>query len=438
MLPRFLALAVLASVAVAAPRASRTSITVWSGPAGAVGGSTYGGVAPSTGALVVEHRDLEIANNEIQLEGVSASLDPASVQLRDLGDPGLAITQQRFVSGAATPAELITRHIGETITVTTPKGDLTGVLRSADDAMLALEIAGKIQVVRRDFVQVVHLPTGPDKSLLAWKVRGAKPGTHAIEVSYRTDAMGWTADYMAILDENGDALDFSAWATIKNSTGTPFTDAMISLVGPANARFELPAPVQLGANDAVQVEMIPSKRNAKAHAIVAIDAEADEVAQADADAQIDCTQFMVAPVGAVSVALEVDLPSTPLPDGHIRMFRRIKDHLEVLGEDDFHMQPGHARLKLAGDSPVTLARKATACTYDDQTKVLREKVELKLVNTGKQALDAVVHETMWRSKTYTLEAEQPKSSTVGELHEYRVRVPAGGKASASYTVVYTW
>ncbi len=440
MLPRFLALALVASVAVAvgAPRASRTSITVWSG-SGALGGATYGGVPPSTGALVVERRDVEIAGGEIRLEGVSRALDPASVQLRDLGDPGLTITQQRFVAGAQTPTEAIARHAGEQVTLGTAKGEISGVLRSVDDQTIAVEVGGKLEVVRRDFVQTVRLTAGNDKALLSWRVAGAKPGPHAIEVSYRTGLMAWSADYLAVLDEAAATVDFSAWATIKNATGTRFDGAMLSLVGDGNARFEVPAPVQLDGNDSVQVELMPMRRGAKSHTIVALDTLADDVAQADADTAIDCTQYVTAPVGAASAAIEVDLPATPLPDGHIRIFRRLKDRLEVVAEDDFHAVPGHARLKLAGDSPITLLRRATSCNYDDQAKTLKERVEIALANTGKQALDAVVHEMLWRGKDFKLDAEQPHGATIApQQREYRVRVPAGGKQTIAYTVRYQW
>ncbi len=437
----FLALAVVASVAVAvgAPKASRTSITVWSGSAASVGGATYGGVAPSTGALVVEQRELQLDGDELRLEGVSHALDPTSVQLRDLGDPGLAVRQQRFVAGALTPTEMISRHAGEPITLVTAKGEISGVLRAVDDQTIAIEAGGKLEVLRRDAVQSVRMTAGNDKAMLAWRVSGAKPGPHAIEVSYRTDLMTWTADYLAILDDAGTAVDFSAWATVKNATGTRFDGATLSLVGAGNARFEVPSPIQLNGIDAVQVELIPAKRGAKAHTIVAIDALPDEAAQADADTVTDCTQFVTAAVGAISVAIELDLPATPLPDGHIRVFRRSKERLEVVGEDDFHAIPGHARLKLIGDSPVGLARRATSCAYDDQAKTLREKVELRLDNSGKQPLDAVVHEMLWRGKGFAFEAEQPRGTTTApQQREYRVRVPAGGKQTIAYTVVYQW
>ena len=442
MLPRFLALAAavgLASVAAAGGRAPRTSITVWSGSGAALGGAAYGGVAPATGALVVERRDIELAGNELQLDGVAHGLDPASVQLRDLGDPGLTIVQQRFAAGALTPTEMIARHVGEPITVATPKGEISGTLRAVDEQTLAIEVGARLEVLRRDYVQSVRLATGHSTPHLAWKVAGAKPGKHAIEVSYRTDSLAWSADYLAVLDDAGTALDFSAWATIKNETGTSFDDAQLTLVGAAQARFEIPAAVHLGGNDAVQVELIPARRGAKARAIVTLDTLNDASAQPENESATDCAQFSTPAVGTAGLALELDLPATPLPDGRLRLFRRTKDHLEVVSEDDFHPTPGHARVKLAGDGAITSSRHTADCTYDEPAKVLREKVEIAVQNTGKQAADVVVHDVLWRSKTARIELESAKGTTIQPpAREYRIHLAAGGRQGITYTVVYQW
>lgn len=439
MLPRFLALAAavgLASVAAAGGRAPRTSITVWSGSA--TGGATYGGAAPSSGALIVERRDLELAGDELRLDGVSHVLDPASVQLRDVGDPGLVVVQQRFAAGATTPAELLGQHLGEAISATSPRGEVTGTLRAVDEQLLAIEVGGKLEVLRRDYVQSVRVASGRDRPQLAWKVAHAKPGLHAVEIAYRTEELAWSADYLAVLDEAGTAVDFSAWATIKNATGTTFDDAQLTLVGAGQARFAIPSPVHLTGTDAVQVELMPARRGAPAHALVTLDALNDASATPELESTQECAAFSTS-TGATGLALELELPATPLPDGRLRLFRRTKGRLEVVSEDDFHPTPGRAHLKLSGDGAITGTRKTSDCVYDEPGKLLREKVQIDVVNTGKQGTDVLVHDTLWRSKLSRIETESPKGGPFPPmLREYRVHVPAGGKQSISYTVVYQW
>src|SRR5690348_17351405 len=141
--------------------AGRTTITVWgaSTPTAAYGGVTYGGAAPLSGAMISEQRDVDVGTSgELKIAGVASTIDPASVQLRSLSEPTVAITEQRFIPGATTPDEILARHIGEQVSVVTPKGDVAGVLRSVDAQAIVVESAGHLQVMRRDgFVQDVRL-----------------------------------------------------------------------------------------------------------------------------------------------------------------------------------------------------------------------------------------------------------------------------------------
>src|SRR6516165_5484024 len=99
--------------------AGRTTITVWAAsppPPAGYGGLTYGGFAPVSGAMITEQRDVDIApDGELRIAGIAATIDPASVQLRGVTEPTLAITEQRFIPGATTPDEILARHVGEQI-----------------------------------------------------------------------------------------------------------------------------------------------------------------------------------------------------------------------------------------------------------------------------------------------------------------------------------
>src|SRR6185312_1989425 len=105
-IPWLVAGAAVAASAYAAGPAARTAITIFTAPADApdasnaqseFGGATYGTpIAPPTGALVTERRDLDLGPGEVRLTGVPDTIDPASVQLRGVTEP-IAIAEQRFV-----------------------------------------------------------------------------------------------------------------------------------------------------------------------------------------------------------------------------------------------------------------------------------------------------------------------------------------------------
>lgn len=425
----FLAVAVaagVATVAAAGGKSSKTAITVWSS-----GGATYG----TQGGLVVERRDVDLASGELHFDNVSPALDAASVQLRDLGGAQLDIVQQRFLPGAASATAMLLRHVGDPVTVVTAKGEVSGTLRAVDELTLSIQTKTGLEILRRETADRVHIQAGPDAPQLVWKLANAKPGPHGVEVSYRTDGLDWTPHYVAYLDET--TADFLAFANIKNATGTRWTDAQLTLVQ-GQQRFELPDPITLEGDDDVMVKLAPPFRSAKAHPVVAIDASTDALTANAADTGQDCS-VNDSPAGAIEPSLELDLPaSAKLPDGHVAIFRRTKDRLEPLGEDDFHATPGHVRFKLTGEPELTFHRAASNCTFDDRAQVVKEHVEIA-INAGAVARDLIVRDYLWRNATFRIEKESPKSTPLpNQQREWRTRVAANSKTTISYDVVYSW
>ncbi|MEO8701447.1 MAG: hypothetical protein ABI867_15480 [Kofleriaceae bacterium] len=448
--PRLLAitLVVFASDAGAGPGA-KIQVTIWATPsAAALGGSTYG-MAPVTGALVTEQRDIEIgASGDVRIANIAATADPASVQLRDLTEPTLAILEQRFVAGATTPTELIARRIGEQVTVVTAKGDVSGTLRAVDEHSIVLEIgsgdAKRVSIMRRDYVLDVRLPGNAlDRPALVMRVATKKPGKHAITLAYRASGITWAADYLAVLDEPGKKIDFTAWALVRNATGATFESADVTLLtggGAAAVRYALPHPVRLGAGDSVQVELVPALVAVPARAVVTYEAMADPSAQ-QATANFDCTAGNSSDSGGrAEGVVELDLPQkTPLPDGRVRLFRKRGNRLEVANEDALRPSAGLARIRLSTDTEVTGERHTTACNPDERAHTVSEKVIVKVENKGAQAVEVVVREFMWRWPVWRIDAEDKKGvRSAPQTLEYRVRVPAKGSQSITYSVVYTW
>jgi hypothetical protein len=464
------------SVAGAGGASTRTSITVWASAQPVVtsyGGLTYGGYTPPSGAMITEQREVDVDSGELRIANIATTADPASVQLRSLSDPnGVTISEQRFIPGATSPDEILARHVGDPITVVTAKAEINGVLRAVDAQTLVVEVGAadqrRLQVMRRDgYVQDIRLPAGAsaDKPSFVWRLASKKKGKQTVELTYRADGMSWTADYLAILDDSGKSIDFSAWATVKNATGTSFDNTDLTLVSgggqpaqmlnayaaaparqaTAPSRFTVPSPVRLGNGESVQVELVPARRGAKARAVVAWEAMADPSANFQAYPGSDCSlNATTVGTGRGEAAVELDVPSAgPLPDGRVRLFRRAAkgDRLDVVNEDQLHSSAGVARIPLAPDTEIVGERRQPDCNSDERARTLREKIEVKIENKSKRAAEVVVREFMWRWPMWRID---PADETVrgvragAQTQEYRVDVPAGGKKTLTYTVTYSW
>lgn len=453
----------------------RTKVTVWSAsapPISLYGGLSYGGYAPTMGAMITEQREVDLgATGDVRISGVASTLEPASVQLRDLTDPASTITEQRFVPAATSPTEILQRHLGDSITVVTAKGEITGVLRSVDDTTVVLEVGSgdqrRLQVMRREgYIQDVRLPIGPgvDKPSLMWKLASKKPGKHTVELTYRSNGMAWSADYLAVLDDDGKSVDFSAWATVRNTSGATFDNVDLTLVNGGNAgpqqqspyggyqmrsapapvpvRYKIATPVHLGSGQSVQVELLPAKQNAKARSVVTYEAMPDPSMGFQAYPNTDCNQFNGVGMGngRAEIAVELEVPTKELlPEGRVRTFRRKADRIEVVSEEQLRSSPGIARIRLSPDNEITGERRAITCNYDERAHTVLEKIEVKIENKSKRASQVVIREFAWRWPVWKLEGEDAKSARAGaQTLEYRTSVPAGGKRTVTYSVIYTW
>jgi hypothetical protein len=410
--------------------------------------------------MITERREVEPGAGEVRISGVAATIDPASVQLRDLTEPGAVVTERRFVPGASTPTELLAHHVGDPITVVTAKGEVSGVLRAADEQAIVIELGAgdqkRLSVMRREYVDDVRLPAGGgDKPSLVLRMAGKKPGKHAIELTYRATGLSWSADYLAVLDETARSVDFSAWATVKNATGATFERAELTLAsggttpaasavagkpGAGPLRFTVPNPIRLAAGDSVQVELVPTRVAAKVVPVVSYEAMEDPSSGYQESPGVDCAENSGGSGGTAELALELTVPSArALPEGRVRLFRRQGDRLDMVSEDDLRSAAGAARIKLTGDAEVTGERKALSCNADERAKTIHERVNVRVENKGKLAVDVVVREYVWRWPVWKIEAEDRKGTRTGaQTQEYRLHVPAKGSQSVTYAVLYTW
>src|SRR5262245_37495264 len=110
--------------------------------AGAMAVTIYRPLSGAPGfALITDRRKLPVGagESEIRFEGVAGTLDPGSVQLRDLSDPDAQVLEQSFLWDMASADALLSRYLGETITVVTEAGERRGRLRWFDANQIVLE-----------------------------------------------------------------------------------------------------------------------------------------------------------------------------------------------------------------------------------------------------------------------------------------------------------
>ncbi len=168
---------------------------------------------------------------------VSAQIRPETVTLS--GD-GFGIVEQNFDYDLLSPAALMQKAVGQTVTLlrTNPA---TGAETRERAKVLAvnggavLQIGDRIEILRDDGlpVRVIYDSIPPNlraRPTLSVTVDAARGGTRPLTLSYLTPGMGWKADYVALFDERAGRIDVQGWITLTNTTGTSFANARTLLV----------------------------------------------------------------------------------------------------------------------------------------------------------------------------------------------------------------
>lgn len=196
-------------------------------------------------ALVQDVRRLAIRAgiSRIEFPDVSAQIRPETLSF---ATEGASIVEQNFDFDLLSPAKLMEKAIGRTITIirTNPA---TGAETREQARVLSvqggvvLQIGNRIEILRDDglpvraiFDQVpANLRARPTLSVT---VDSARSGTRDAAIRYLTPGLGWNADYVALFDAKAGRVDVQGWVTLTNQTGTSYVNARTLLVAGSVSR----------------------------------------------------------------------------------------------------------------------------------------------------------------------------------------------------------
>ena len=207
-------------------------------------------------ALVQDRRFLSLpAGRSRQIfPDVSARIRPETVSL---GGAGIGVVEQNFDFDLLTPAALMQKAVGQTITLirTNPATGAETRERAtvlAANGGVVLRVGDRIEVLRDDGLPArVIFDKVPDnlraRPTLSVTIEAGRGGRQPVTLTYLTPGLGWSADYVTLFDEAAGEIDVQGWITLTNNSGTPYANATTLLVaGSVNSgnqqRFDRYAP----------------------------------------------------------------------------------------------------------------------------------------------------------------------------------------------------
>jgi hypothetical protein len=436
-------------------------------------------------AVVREARNMkfEKGQNTVRFTDVASAIDPTSVKFTCLSSPGaVSVLEQNYEYDLVNTESLLKRYIDKQVVVAIRGGGSDArkfvegtLLAGVDGDLIVKGNAGTgLDVIERASVEGISLKEMPDdlvtRPTLVWLTDAQKAGEQLCEVTYTTGAIGWKADYTAILNADDTALDFSGWVTINNYSGGGYKDATLKLIAGDVRRIQPPMPMAMATrglamemagkapafeeksfmeyhmytlgrkstinnNQVKQIEFIEPAEGAKAKKIYVYE-RSDYWNPRGGDQN-----------KKVMVKIEFENKKEnklgiALPKGKVRVFKKdpADNSLQFVGEDEIDHTPKDEKLSLYIGDAFDIVAEHTLVDSKEQLGKHRESHKIELRNRKNEEVTILVDEKFarwvyWEVEKSTQEYEKKDAYTA----RFPVKVGANASVTLEYTVVWsTW
>jgi hypothetical protein len=357
-----------------------------------------------------------------------------------------------------------------------------------DNGAPLIEVNGKMQF---ELPGTPLFPASTDdlllKPTLRWQIFSDSAAQFPAELSYLTRGFSWNATYNIVATEGAaatsgeESMDLIGWVTIRNDSGTDFTEARVKLMAgnvatappPQQQMFRAMAGVVAGVaaapaavtqksfddfhlydlnrqvtlkdRETKQIEFLRASNIPVLRKYVYDGAEnlpygIPDGAYTQENLGLQNTKHVR--VDQEFVNSKKNHLGMPLPAGIMRFYRRDSDgQMEFVGENNINHTPEDEKVHLSTGNAfdITGDRKRTSFHLDTRNQTIDESYSITVKNAKDKPVDVEVLEHLFRAANWDITEkstsfEKRDSSTV----VFPITVPAHGQQTVSYTVHYSW
>lgn len=430
-------------------------------------------------ALVKDQRKISLSGgqNKLAFRDVSALIRPETALLRSISAAGgISLIEQNFDFDLLTPQKLLEKYVGKKVNVIRTNA-ATGA--EATEEALVLSANNGVVMKMGDHIETgipgrIVYPDVPanlrDRPTLVMSLNNNGSAQQEVELSYLTGGLGWKADYVAELNADDSKLDLSGWVTLTNTSGATYQNAKLQLVaGDVNRVQEEMRPVRAMVRMEMAADMAAPKmaeeslleyhlytldrpttiaeNQTKQVALLSASSVPvrKELLLRGADYYYQNSQSDLGQKMKVGVFVEFDNKESaklglPLPKGVIRVYKKdTAGNAQFVGEDRIDHTPKNetVRLKLGDAFDVTADKKQTDFKkLPNPAKgnaAFESAYEIVIKNAKKEAVTVTVQEPIpadWKM----LKSSHPHEKVASNVAQWKISVPAEGKATLSYRV----
>jgi len=173
---------------------------------------------------------------ELEFRDVAANIQPETVHIKGLAGPNsLNVLEQNYRYDLLTPQTLLEKYVGKGIRAYRYNEKL-GKDEGVDAQLLSVADSPVLKInneITFNYPGRLAFPQVPDnliaKPTLLWLV-DSKQANQTVEVTYLTQNLNWSADYVLVVDDSEKKGDLSGWVTLVNQSGASYKDAELKLV----------------------------------------------------------------------------------------------------------------------------------------------------------------------------------------------------------------
>ena len=422
-------------------------------------------------ALVEETRKITVNKglNPVQVKDLPALLDPASVTVNFGGD-NISLLEQTFLYDLNDTEKILAASVGRSIRLVHPEtGTVQGTLLSVSGGILVLETFDKeIRMIPsyQSGQIVIEKPEAGDSYLtltptLSWLLQANSNLNNTTTISYLTDGLNWNAEYAAILTADESELALSARVMITNTSGKSYNNCHLQLIAGELNRPKSPDSRlrKTGYGEGAVIAMSKETPFEPEKAFEYYIYDMDRPANLENNQTKSLLFFpgQKTPVDklynynyskdaeGISVLIKIENSKraglgNPLPSGRVRIYKKQKDHLMLLGEDLIDHIPAGEEISLeVGKAFDLLAERTITDRQRDSKNSERLKIAIELRNRKNEDVRILVTEPVSPYRTYRV------ISSNFEIHrqdsrkvEFYVPVAAGKSETLTFEMIYNW
>mgnify|MGYP001063863363 CR=1 FL=1 len=199
-------------------------------------------------ALVKDVRDIKLNVGRVSLRfmDIASRINPKSVQIKSLSQPKkLEVLEQNYEYDLMSYSKLMDKYIGKKVKLLRrnefkeTSEIVQAILLSNNNNQPIYKIDNEIYL---GYSGRVILPEIPENLIatptLVYLLDNKTDKEHKIQVSYLTNDMNWSADYVMVVSLDDKSSDLNGWVTINNRSGATYRDAKLKLIAGEVHRLE--------------------------------------------------------------------------------------------------------------------------------------------------------------------------------------------------------